>query len=64
MSPSDRVAQLYPQAAGSLFIAFYGSPHGNKCYSVKDNMNMDLREIDFEFGTKSKWGQIVYFFNT
>jgi hypothetical protein len=25
MSPSDRVAQLYPQAPGSLFIAFYDS---------------------------------------
>jgi hypothetical protein len=23
MSPSDRVAQLYPQAPGSLFVAFY-----------------------------------------
>jgi hypothetical protein len=23
--PSDRVAQLYPQAPGSLFVAFYGS---------------------------------------
>jgi hypothetical protein len=23
MSPSDRVAQLYPQALGSLFVAFY-----------------------------------------
>jgi hypothetical protein len=23
MSPSDRVAQLYPQAPDSLFIAFY-----------------------------------------
>jgi hypothetical protein len=25
MSPSDRVAQLYPQAPGSLFVAFYVS---------------------------------------
>jgi hypothetical protein len=25
MFPSDRVAQLYPQAMGSLFIAFYNS---------------------------------------
>jgi hypothetical protein len=25
MSPSDRVAQLYPQARGSLFVAFYDS---------------------------------------
>jgi hypothetical protein len=25
LSPSDRVAQLYPQAPGSLFIAFYDS---------------------------------------
>jgi hypothetical protein len=25
MSPSDRVAQLYPQAPGSLFVAFYDS---------------------------------------
>jgi hypothetical protein len=25
MSPSDRVARLYPQAPGSLFIAFYDS---------------------------------------
>jgi hypothetical protein len=25
MSPSDRVAQLFPQAPGSLFIAFYDS---------------------------------------
>jgi hypothetical protein len=25
MSPSDRVVQLYPQAPGSLFVAFYGS---------------------------------------
>jgi hypothetical protein len=25
MSPSDRVAQLYPQASGSLFVAFYYS---------------------------------------
>jgi hypothetical protein len=24
MSPSDTVAQLYPQAPGSLFVAFYG----------------------------------------
>jgi hypothetical protein len=24
MFPSDRVAQLYPQAPGSLFIDFYG----------------------------------------
>jgi hypothetical protein len=23
MSPSDRVAQLYPQALGSLSVAFY-----------------------------------------
>jgi hypothetical protein len=27
MSPSDKVAQLYPQAPGSLFDAFYDS-HG------------------------------------
>jgi hypothetical protein len=27
MYPSDRVAQLYPQARGSLYIAFYG-PQG------------------------------------
>jgi hypothetical protein len=27
MSPSDRVAQLYTQAPGSLFVAFYDS-HG------------------------------------
>jgi hypothetical protein len=26
MSPSDRVAQLYPQAPGSLFVALYDSP--------------------------------------
>jgi hypothetical protein len=25
MSPSERVAQLYPQAPGSLFVAFYYS---------------------------------------
>jgi hypothetical protein len=25
MPPSDRVAQLYPQAPGSLFISFYDS---------------------------------------
>jgi hypothetical protein len=25
MSPRDRVAQLYPQALDSLFVAFYGS---------------------------------------
>jgi hypothetical protein len=25
MSPSDRVAQLYPQAPGSILIAFYDS---------------------------------------
>jgi hypothetical protein len=25
MSPSDRVAQLYPQAPVSLFVAFYDS---------------------------------------
>jgi hypothetical protein len=25
MSPSDRVAQLYPEALGSLFVAFYNS---------------------------------------
>jgi hypothetical protein len=25
MSPSDRVAQLYSQAPGSLFVAFYDS---------------------------------------
>jgi hypothetical protein len=25
MSPMDRVAQLYPQAPGSLFVAFYNS---------------------------------------
>jgi hypothetical protein len=25
MSPSDRVAQLYAQAPGSFFVAFYGS---------------------------------------
>jgi hypothetical protein len=25
MSPSDRVTQLYPEALGSLFVAFYGS---------------------------------------
>jgi hypothetical protein len=25
MSPSDRVAQIYPQAPGSLFVAFYDS---------------------------------------
>jgi hypothetical protein len=25
MSPSDRVTQLYPQAPGSLFVAFYDS---------------------------------------
>jgi hypothetical protein len=25
MSPSDRVAQLYPQALGSLSVAFYDS---------------------------------------
>jgi hypothetical protein len=25
MSPSERVAQLYPEALGSLFIAFYDS---------------------------------------
>jgi hypothetical protein len=25
MCPSDRVAQLYPQAPGSLFVAFYDS---------------------------------------
>jgi hypothetical protein len=25
MSPSDRVAQLYPQAPGSFSVAFYGS---------------------------------------
>jgi hypothetical protein len=25
MSPSDRVALLYPQAPGSLFVAFYDS---------------------------------------
>jgi hypothetical protein len=25
MSPSDRVAQLYPQASGSLSIIFYNS---------------------------------------
>jgi hypothetical protein len=25
MSPSDRVAQSYPQAPGSLFVAFYKS---------------------------------------
>jgi hypothetical protein len=25
MSPSDRVVQLYPQAPGSLFVAFYDS---------------------------------------
>jgi hypothetical protein len=25
MSPSDRMAQLYPQAPGSLFVAFYDS---------------------------------------
>jgi hypothetical protein len=25
MSSSDRVAQLYPQALGSLFVAFYDS---------------------------------------
>jgi hypothetical protein len=25
MSPSDRVAQLYPQVPGSLFVAFYDS---------------------------------------
>jgi hypothetical protein len=24
-SPSDRLAQLYPQAPGSLFVAFYDS---------------------------------------
>jgi hypothetical protein len=31
MSPSDKVAQLYPQAPGSLFVALYDSnppPHG------------------------------------
>jgi hypothetical protein len=27
MSPSDRVAQVYPQAPGSLFVAFY-DPRG------------------------------------
>jgi hypothetical protein len=27
MSPSDRVAHIYPQAPGSLFVAFYDS-HG------------------------------------
>jgi hypothetical protein len=25
MFPSDRVAQLYPQTQGSLFVAFYDS---------------------------------------
>jgi hypothetical protein len=25
ISPSDGVAQVYPQAAGSLFVAFYDS---------------------------------------
>jgi hypothetical protein len=25
MSPSDRVAQLYPQAVGSIFVAYYDS---------------------------------------
>jgi hypothetical protein len=25
MSPSDRVAQLCPQAPGSLYVTFYGS---------------------------------------
>jgi hypothetical protein len=25
MSPTDRVAQLYPQAPGSIFVAFYDS---------------------------------------
>jgi hypothetical protein len=25
MSPGDRVAQLHPQAPGSLFVAFYDS---------------------------------------
>jgi hypothetical protein len=29
MSPSDRMAQLYPQAPGSLFVSFYDSQaHG------------------------------------
>jgi hypothetical protein len=40
MSPSDRVAQLYPQALGSLFIAFYNlQGYGGWTYCYAQNNN-------------------------
>jgi hypothetical protein len=63
MSCSDRVAQLYPQAPGSLFVAFYYSQNyggciltrlhaGNKRFSVKNNVWRSEDEYVFIFGIK------------
>jgi hypothetical protein len=55
MSPSDRVAQIYPQALGSLFVAFYDlqgcggvilsnpPPHGGVKTITVHNIQMSLR---------------------
>jgi hypothetical protein len=49
ISPSDRVAQLYPQALGSLFIAFYVSQgYGGSIltYLHRENTNNNIRNVD------------------
>jgi hypothetical protein len=38
MSPSDRVAQLYPQAPGSHFVAFYDSQDYRGCIPTRLHM--------------------------
>jgi hypothetical protein len=43
MSPSDRMAQLYPQAPGSLFVALYG-PVEILVTSVHTGINEKLLE--------------------
>jgi hypothetical protein len=40
MSPSDGVARLYPQAPGSLFVAFYDSQGYGGCILTRPHTGL------------------------